>query len=151
MKNYTDKFKEYVSSKGLKFTPERNDILKEAFASHRHFNAETLYEKLRMKSKNISLATIYRTLPLLLESGLIKETLRSEEKINYEHAYGHGHHDHMLCLGCGKVIEFTDDRIEQLQKSICKKYNFKAEDRKLSVKGYCPKCSSAITRREKIK
>lgn len=150
MKNYTIQFKKYILSKGLKFTPERKAILKAVFACHRHFDAEMLYEKARRRREGISLATIYRALPLLVESGLIKETLCSREKVNYERAYGHEHHDHMLCLMCGKVIEFTDNRIEQLQKSICKKYSFTAKDRRLGIRGYCKKCSSRIKRKEKL-
>ncbi len=140
MKNYKDKFKDYIVSKGLKFTPERKAILSQVFACHRHFDTEMLYEKLRQREGNISRATIYRTLPLLVESGLIKETLRSEEKINYEHIYGHEHHDHMLCIKCGKVIEFRDDRMEKLQYALCKKYGFKPQEYRLGIRGYCKKC-----------
>jgi len=148
MKNHTDKFKEYIFSKGLKFTPERKSILQRVFACHQHFDTETLYEKLRQKGGNISRATIYRTLPLLVESGLIRETVRSKEKANYEHIYGHEHHGHMLCVKCGKVIEFRDNRMEKLQDAICKKYDFELKDQRISIKGYCKKCKSCHIKEE---
>ncbi|GAG53227.1 unnamed protein product, partial [marine sediment metagenome] len=106
MEDYIVKFDEHLAQKGLKFTPARRTILKGAFSSHKHFDTDTLYEKLRAKGENISRATIYRTLPLLAESGLVKETLRCQGKVSYEHIFGHEHHDHMVCIKCGKVIEF---------------------------------------------
>ncbi len=142
MKNYTDKFKAQLTLKGLRFTPERRVILKEVFSSHKHFDTETLYEKLRQKGENISRATIYRTLPLLIDSGLVKETLHSKDKINYEHIFGHEHHDHMICMKCGRVIEFKDDRIEKLQDALCKKYSFQSREHRLGIKGYCRQCKN---------
>ena len=140
MINYIDKFKNYLVLKDLKFTPERKDVLKEIFSCHKHFDIETLYEKLRRKGKNISQATIYRTLPLLVDSGLIRETLRCQGKLNYEQVFGHEHHDHMVCIKCGRIIEFKDDKLERLQSSLCRKYGFKSLEHKLGIKGYCKQC-----------
>ena len=135
-----DKFRDYLKSKGLKFTPERQVILKGVFSLHRHFDAEELYEGLRKQGGHLSRATIYRTIPLLVESGLIKETLRCQGRVSYEHIFGHGHHDHMVCMKCGRVIEFREERIERLQEVICKKYGFRSVEHRLGIKGYCRAC-----------
>jgi Fur family ferric uptake transcriptional regulator len=136
----TEEFKDFLKSKGLKFTPERKIILEEVFSLHKHFDVDRLYEKLYRDGKHLSRATIYRTLPLLVESKLIRETLRCQSKISYEHIFGHGHHDHLLCIKCGKVIEFKEERMERIQEAICKKYGFRAVEHRLGIRGYCRKC-----------
>lgn len=133
-------FEGHLKSRGLKLTPQRKAILEEVFASHQHFDIEGLFESLRKKGKRISRATIYRTLPLLVESNLIKEAFRSQETVSYEHIFGHDHHDHLLCLKCGRAIEFRDEKIEELQKSVCKKYSFKPIEHRLGIRGYCKRC-----------
>lgn len=147
MKSHTKKFKEYLAENGLKFTPERKTVLRTVFSSHTHFDIETLYERLHNKGENISRATIYRTLPLLVESGLVRETLRCQDKVSYEHIFGHEHHDHMICIKCGKVIEFKDNRIKKLRNSISSKNNFQPEEHRFGIRGYCEKCR----RKEKSK
>ena len=140
MENYNRKFSEYLKNKGLKFTPERKNVMEEVFSIHKHFNIDELYDRLRKQGKHISRATIYRILPLLINSGLIQSTFRCQDMINYEHIFGHKHHDHLVCVKCGKIIEFKNEKIEELQKAICKKYGFKEIEHKLGIKGYCRVC-----------
>ncbi|RKY29980.1 MAG: transcriptional repressor [Candidatus Omnitrophota bacterium] len=141
-----DRFRDHLKKKGLKFTSERKLILKEVFSSHKHFDVEELFGRLRKKDRAISRATIYRTLPLLIESGLIREALRCRDRFYYEHVFGHPHHDHLLCIGCGKVIEFRDERLEKLQNEVCKKYGFELIEHRLGIKGYCKKCQKKISK-----
>jgi Fur family ferric uptake transcriptional regulator len=136
-----DKFGEYLKSKELKFTPKRRAILKEIFSFRGHFNVDQLYERL---GRQISRATIYRTLSLLVKSGLIEEIFRCLDKTSYEHIFGYPHHDHMLCIKCGKVIEFREDKIEKLQKAVCERYNFKSVEHRLVIKGYCRECAKSL-------
>ncbi|MCD6413544.1 MAG: transcriptional repressor [Elusimicrobia bacterium] len=143
-------FKEFLKGRGLKFTPERKAVLREVFSLHRHFDAETLYQELYRKKVRISRASVYRTLPLLVKSGLIAETLRCQGKTSYEHIYGHGHHDHMLCIGCGKVIEFRSEKIEKLQNEICRRHGFKPVEHRLGIKGYCRECQRKIKMKKKL-
>ncbi|MBA7671602.1 Ferric uptake regulation protein [subsurface metagenome] len=135
-----DRFRNYLNKKGLKFTPERELILKEVFSLHKHFDVEELFLRLRKRDRTISRATIYRTLPLLIEGGLIREALRCRDRVYYEHIFGHPHHDHLLCIKCGRAIEFRDERIEKLQNEVCKKYGFEPIEHRLGIKGYCRKC-----------
>ncbi len=140
MKPEQKKFKEYLKSKGLKYTTERRRILDAVFSIGGHFDVDYLYDKLKKWKTRISRATIYRSIPLLIESGMIKEALRSQEQVRYEHVFGHEHHDHMVCLNCGRVIEFKDDRIKRLQGEVCRRYGFKSVDHRLSIRGYCKRC-----------
>ena len=135
-----DKFRNFLKSRGLKMTPERRIILEGVFSLHEHFDIEKLYRKLEKKRKNISRATIYRTIPFLIESGLIKEVMRHQNKAQYEQVFGHEHHDHLVCVKCGRVIEFRNDKIEKLQDEICKRFRFSPEEHRLRISGYCQKC-----------
>lgn len=133
-------FKEFLEKKGLKFTKERAVILKEVFSYHGHFDPDELLIKMRKKGLRVSKASIYRTLPLLLESGLIEEVEKIDKHAHYEHTFGHGHHDHMICMKCGKVIELFSDGLERLQEELCKKENFKGIRHVMEIRGYCKKC-----------
>lgn len=136
-----EKFRKYLKGKGLKFTPERKNIVKEIFSINGHFDVESLYRRMeRNKNVKISLATIYRTIPLLVKSGMIREVLRCEGRGVYENIWGHKHHDHLICINCGKVIEFSDERIEKLQQEVCRKFHFKPVEYRLGIRGYCEKC-----------
>lgn len=144
MDNYQDIFQEYLRKNRLKFTPERRAILEGIFALHKHFDVDELYERLHYRHKRISRASIYRTLPLLVKSGLIRETLRCRKRGSYEHVFGHKHHDHLVCLRCGRIIEFTNDKIEKLQNEVCEKYNFQPVEYHLGIKGYCKECRRRV-------
>jgi len=135
-----DKFSSFLKSKGLKFTTERRAILEGVFSFHKHFDVDQLYDKLQRQGEHISRASIYRTIPLLIKSGLIAESLRCQGRVSYEHIFGHEHHDHMLCIKCGKVIEFRNKEIEELQEEVCKEYGFMALEHRLGIRGYCKRC-----------
>ena len=134
------KFREYIKGKGLRNTPERETIIEEIFAIHDHFDVDELYLRLRNKGKRISKASLYRAVPLLIDSGLIKEVYFEDGHLHYEHIYGHKHHCHLRCLGCGKIIEFVDDAVETIQKRIGKKYDFAITSHRFELVGYCSQC-----------
>src|SRR5574337_2093823 len=133
-------FKEYLESKKLKFTAERQAILDRVFANHNHFEADELLVDLRLNKFKISKATIYRTLSLLVKSGLLREVIFGERHAHYEQVFGHEHHDHLVCNNCGKIIEFVDHRIEKLQDEVCKKNKFEPESHRLQIQGLCEDC-----------
>ncbi len=142
-----NRFRDYLKKKGLKFTPERWLILEKVFSLHGHFDADKVYDEMHKKNKKLSRATIYRTLPLLVESNLVKETLRYQKRATYEPVFGYSHHDHLICIKCNRVIEFRNDLIERLQGKVCKKYRFEPLEHRLGIKGYCQKCASKEQRR----
>ena len=131
----------YLHDQGLRLTEGRRMILCEVLKKNQHFEAEELYEKLKEKGVRTSRATVYRTLPLLQTCGIIQETRRTEKGVEYEVVYGHEHHDHLRCLGCGRIIEFTSPEIEKLQKKVCRKLGFKQTGHHHEITGYCRKCS----------
>lgn len=135
-----DLFRSFISRKGLRNTPEREEIIKEIFASHEHFDVDELYLRLRERGSKVSKASIYRNIPLIMDCGLIKEVWHENGHMHYEHIYGHGHHCHMRCIKCGKVIEFVDKELKAVEKRLEKKYDFKIIDHNLDVTGYCSEC-----------
>jgi Fur family ferric uptake transcriptional regulator len=133
-------FQSFLIKKGLKLTKERFTVLKEVFSFHGHFEPEQLYFRMRDSGQKVSRASVYRTLNLLIESGLVEMVSRTDKGAIYEHTFGHRHHDHLICDSCGKVIEFYSGKIEKLQKEICRRNNFEGVSHILEIKGYCEKC-----------
>lgn len=133
-------FESYLRKKTLKLTPERRRVLKEVFEHHGHVDAEELLVSMRGKGARVSRATIYRTLDLLVDSGLIWKVSLGQHQSHYEHAYGAKHHDHLICLRCAQVIEFVNDRIEALQIKVCRDHGFNPIRHNMQIFGYCSKC-----------
>ena len=135
------RFREYIKKRGLRNTPEREVIIREIFSLHDHFDADDLFLRLRNKKKAVSRASIYRTIPLLIESGLIKEVYFENGHLHFEHIYGHKQHSHFRCICCGKILEFGDDEFVRVQNQIGKKYDFVITAHKLELLGYCSQCA----------
>jgi Fur family ferric uptake transcriptional regulator len=135
-------FDGYLLDRGLKSTRERQSIAREVLAISEHFDPEFLQSRLRRRGTRVSRATIYRTLEHLINSGLVRKTsLDLEHKTAfYENTLARRHHEHMICVGCGAVIEFTSDQIESLQDEICDRHRFKPVRHSHQILGYCRKC-----------
>jgi len=140
MKSELEVFREFLAGKGLRSTPEREAILAEVFAEHDHFDVDGLYLRLKRKNPRLSRASVYRMIPLLVESGLIQEVFFEDGHLHYEHIYGHEHHCHLRCLGCRKIVEFRDEALEEAEKRIGQASGFQTTGHKLEVYGYCPAC-----------
>jgi Fur family ferric uptake transcriptional regulator len=134
----------YCKQKSLKYTPERKRILEAVCSMESHFEADDLYLKLREKGgRRISRATVYRTLPLLEESGLIRRVIFVDKRTHYEHVYDHLHHEHLICIKCGKIIEFYKQSLEEALDDIARKNRFTSVAHKLEITGYCDNCSKS--------
>lgn len=133
-------FRDYLCEGGLKFTPERCFILREVSRIHGHFEADDVVLGLRGCGIRVSRASIYRTLPLLVECGLLRQVYSSEKHSHFEHIFGHAHHDHLICSKCGKAIEFSNQSIEALQDRICEEHGFVPVFHKLEISGLCADC-----------
>lgn len=133
-------FLEKLKEKGFKPTSERLLIFREAVKLTAHFSAEDLAFKVWQKDERVSRATVYRTIPLLLEFGVLREVVFSDKHHNYECVLGKEHHEHLICLKCGKIIEFADERMEIPLEEACEKFHFKAVAHKTEVTGYCKNC-----------
>ena len=133
-------FEEFLRERKLRLTPQRLAIFERAFDTHQHFTAERLYAWLREET-GVSRATVYRTLGLLVEGGFLESLDTGQGELHYEHVLGHRHHDHMVCLECGRIEEFYDRRIEELQEEACRQKGFQMESHNLRLFGYCRSCA----------
>jgi Fur family ferric uptake transcriptional regulator len=135
-------YEAFLRQRELKYTAQRRRILDRAYATHEHFSAERLYFWLKQEpGPSVSRATVYRTLALLVEGGFLESLDTGTGELVYEHVLGHTHHDHLVCLGCGRIEEFRDDRIEQLQRENCARLGFVMVSHVLKLSGYCKSCA----------
>lgn len=131
-------FEAFLRSRKLKLTGERMAILQAVFHEKGHFDAEHLHDCLRMK--DVSRATVYRTLDLLVQSGLVRKNSLGANHANFEAARGEDHHDHLICLHCGKVVEFYRADLEEIQDQLCREHDFRPVHHNLQIFGICPDC-----------
>lgn len=145
MKDVARLFEQFLRSRSLRLTKQREAILKAIYATHDHISADDLYDELMdeagAKDLKISRATVYRTLSLLTEGGFIQalDIGRDQGRL-YEHVMGHEHHDHMVCLVCDDILEFHDEDLEEVQSRAVEKHGFKATSHRLNVFGTCRRC-----------
>ncbi|MCR1810748.1 Fur family transcriptional regulator [Sulfurospirillum sp. hDNRA2] len=134
-------FKELLKQNGLKFTKQREVVLKTLYEKNEHFTPEDLYIFLKNSypELNIGIATVYRTLNLLEESNMVTSLSFGVAGKKFELA-NKPHHDHMICKRCGLIIEFENDKIEQLQLEIARTHHFRLTSHLMQLQGICEKC-----------
>ena len=135
-------FIDYISTHGLKFTPQRRLIVDVFLKQPGHLSTEELYDKVKAADPGVGQATVYRTLKLLCESGLAKEVHFGDGVARYETLYGSAHHDHLICVSCGKQVEVVDESIEKLQEELAKRYGFVLTSHHMYLYGVCAGCRS---------
>ncbi|HEY0787176.1 MAG TPA: transcriptional repressor [Thermoanaerobaculia bacterium] len=136
-----ERFRHYLQQQGLKLTNERRALIREIFGTHYHFDADELLDKLKQNSAKISRATVYRTLELLVKSGMVRRVHLGEDHYHYERVTTDDvHHDHLICTTCGSVIEFHDDKLEARQAQICEQHRFTPTFHNLQILGVCSRC-----------
>lgn len=135
-----ENFTEYLKSGNYRITPERFTILEAVFNFDGHFDADELFFQLKGGGQKVSRATVYNTLDLLVDCGLISKYRFGENHSRYEKVFGRPHHDHLICLQCGDIIEFENDKIVKIQAEVCKEKKFKAQSSTLQIFGVCSKC-----------
>lgn len=142
MKDPKALFKEYCRRHGMRYTPERGVIIDEIYRKDGHFDIDGLFLRIRTRNSGTKLAkgSIYRTIPHLLQAGLIRASLTEEGHICYEHTLGHDHHDHMKCIGCGRIFEFYEKGIDRIQERLCERRHFKMLWHTHVIGGYCEGC-----------
>jgi Fur family transcriptional regulator, ferric uptake regulator len=144
-----DKFREFLEIRGEKLTEPRRILVRHIFDSHKHFDADELVADLRAAGRQVSRATVYRTLRLLVEAGLLRE-LRLTNRTAYEHDFGYPSHDHMHCTECNRIIEFRNDEIRRLREAISTEHGFRASAHRFVITGICPTCSRARSPRRRL-
>ncbi len=145
MKSEMEIFRDYISRRGMRRTPERERILQEIVAVQEHFDVEELYLRLRHKGVKVSKASIYRALRLFMECGLVREVDYTHGHWHYEPIYGHGGHNHLRCLGCGEIVEFETPSLVALEEQLARTYGYRIISHHWEVKGYCRNCQSQQT------
>ncbi len=130
----------YIERKGLKHSRQRERIAETFFGVGGHVTVEDLVARARREDPRVSVATVYRTMKLLVECGLASARQFGDGQTRYEPSAGRQHHDHLICTSCGVIVEFANERIEVLQESIARRHGFEVERHKLELYGRCAKC-----------
>jgi len=128
------------SNRKHRITPERFAILDAVLEIQGHFDAEALYYRVMSNGAKVSKATVYNTLDVLLDCGLVSKYRFAENLSRYEKAFGRPHHHHLICLQCGDIIEFTNEKLDKIQEEECSSRDFSTQSSALQIFGTCSKC-----------
>jgi Fur family ferric uptake transcriptional regulator len=141
---FWQRLNQYLAKNQLKQTKQRQMIVESFLGLASHVDAEDLHRAVRKQGQKIGLATIYRTLNLLTHAGLAEQKNFQDGRAVFEVLLPNEHHDHLLCLDCGKVIEFKNADIEKLQEQVAKAHGFILKSHQLDLYGSCqkPGCSN---------
>ena len=131
---------EYLDRHQMKQTKQRQLIVEHFLGMDNHVAAEDLHEALRSAGQNIGLATVYRTLNLLEQAGLVEQKSFGDGRSLFELSTPGEHHDHLVCLDCGRVVEFENAEIERLQEKVAAEHNFVLRSHCLDLFGQCEDC-----------
>ncbi len=136
----SDPLREYLRKRELRASHVRRYIQEAILARDGHFDAENLVDDLRARHVKASRATVYRTLPILREAGIIRSTVHSGERSCYEVAAHRAHHDHLVCTDCGRVVEFQCRTFETLQGRVAHRHGFTLTGHSHELFGICADC-----------
>lgn len=142
-------FREFLEIRGEKLTEPRRVLIRHIFDAHKHFDADELADDLRAAGRRVSRSTVYRTLRLLVEAGLLRE-LRLTNRTAYEHDYGYPSHDHLHCTECNAIIEFNNDEVRRLREALGVAHGFRPTGHRLIITGVCPTCQRARSPRRRL-
>jgi len=133
-----EKFLAFLEQKNLRITNQRRAIVETVFSTDQHFTAEQLLEWSRERDSSVSRATVYRTLPLLTESGLVHEMDFGKDYKIYDPNYAdHPNHNHIICDDCDKIVEFESERLETLENEISQNLGFTVKSQQLRINASC--------------
>ena len=142
-------FEGFIRGRGCRLTGERLKLIDGIKRQRGHFNVDVLVSSLRKKGLKVSRDTVYRNLPVLLEAGMLQKSAGDSKREYFENMKAKGHHDHMVCVRCGAIVEFRSEAFEALQQKLCEKFRCKLiyHDHRLFVE--CRQCSGGRKRTSK--
>jgi Fur family ferric uptake transcriptional regulator len=128
----------FLAEKGLRKTAQRDAIIEAAFSTQEHYTAEDLLRMAKAIEKSVSRATVYRTLPLLVECGVLREMDFGKDQKYYDPNFNeHPHHNHLICVDCDRIVEFEDRNIETLENCITKRLGFSPASKIVRIEATC--------------
>ena len=135
------RFGDYLQSRGMRSTQQRQMLLEMVFSDHEHFDADQLMERLPAKGQPgyVSRPTVYRTLVEFVDAGLLRK-FELEGRSVYEHDYGYPQHDHLHCTECGKLIEFQCETVSDIKSKVASEHGFQVRSHRLIISGICQPC-----------
>lgn len=149
-----ERLQQFIRAKGLRNTPQRQAIVDAIFSTDEHFTAEDLWDRVRKKQSRSSRATVYRTISLLVEAGLLHEIDLGDDQKTYDPNFVDSPaHNHLVCIDCGKVVEFEDSHIQLLNECTTRRLGYRPAKQTLKIEGCCEKlrqkgrCENLITAR----
>jgi Fur family transcriptional regulator, ferric uptake regulator len=137
---------DHMVKRGLRSTDQRRLIVESFFEAPHHVSIEELLAQVRQKDPRVGYATVYRTLKLLTECGVAFERKFGDGLSRYELADEASHHDHLICIDCGKIVEFEEPKIEALQENIAARHGFILKTHKHEMYGTCSDCQGKNAR-----
>ena len=140
-----NKITSLLRQRGYKLTPQRRQVINAIAISHEHLTPAALYEKVHQQYPTVGRVTIYRTLEILSELGLICQVHGEGSYRSYLLRRPSEHHHHLICSDCGAVIDFTDCRLNELERSLSQKTGFDINSHLLELSGICPACQKTDT------
>jgi Fur family ferric uptake transcriptional regulator len=140
LEHFRARLRQYMEKQGLRSTDQRRLIVETFFLAPNHVSIEELLAQVRVHEKKVGYATVYRTLKLLSQCGVAFERRFGDGLTRYELADAESHHDHLICLDCGKITEFEEPKIEELQEKVAHRYGFELRSHKHEMYGVCPQC-----------
>jgi Fur family ferric uptake transcriptional regulator len=145
------RFREYLASRPepKRFTNQQRELLDHVFARHKHFDANELIEDLKAAHRPVSRATVYRTLTLLVDAGLLKR-IEVGGRTVYDHDYGYPAHDHFVCEQCGAMIEFAHPKLDDVLREAAAEHQFRPTGHSLVIRGTCAACDAARAARRRL-
>jgi Fur family ferric uptake transcriptional regulator len=137
---WKDELAHYVHKRGGRITRQRLEVAQALIEEKGHLGIGALGDTLKTRFPSISKATLYRTMKLLCDAGIAKACEFGEGFLRYEALHPEEHHDHLICTGCGRIVEFEEKAIEALQETVAKRFKFKIVSHRLDIFGLCDKC-----------
>ena len=138
MKRFVE-VEQLLKERGVRLTEQRRLVVRRAVA-HLHFTAEGLVKDVQQIDVSVARGTVYRTLALLMEAGIVEKHDFRYGPPNYEVTFAKAHHDHLMCVQCGEIIEFQEPRVEKLQQEVVKRYGYQLVSHTHKLYGLCGKC-----------